>query len=160
VRAILAALLLFVAQAATAELFKIVGPDGKVTYADKPPFDAKTAKITEIKVESYNGPPQINPTAAKPDWAAILKRPLYGQQASAAGLVMYSAEWCGPCKRAKKYMDAKGIAYVALDIDKNPEDKAECNRLGGGGIPLFLKGTKTMKGFSEAKLDSFLKGGA
>jgi mycoredoxin len=33
---------------------------------------------------------------------------------------MYATSWCRDCRAAKKFLDARGIAYEEIDIDKNP----------------------------------------
>jgi glutaredoxin len=32
-------------------------------------------------------------------------------------LAVYSAGWCGDCRRLKRFLDAAGIAYRTIDID-------------------------------------------
>lgn len=31
--------------------------------------------------------------------------------------VLLGAEWCGPCKRVKKFLDNRGIEYDYVDVD-------------------------------------------
>lgn len=142
---------------AVAGMYKIVGPDGRVSYADTPPADAKSARVSEFKVKSYSGPAVAGSLAALPDWQAILRRPLAEQGARRGGVVMFSAAWCGYCQRAKRYMDAKGVAYDEIDIDKDARGKEEHQRLGARGVPFFVVGSKTLAGFSEAALDKLLR---
>lgn len=33
---------------------------------------------------------------------------------------VYGTEWCGDCKRAKKVLDERKVAYNWTDIDKDP----------------------------------------
>ena len=33
------------------------------------------------------------------------------------GITMYGADWCGDCRRAKRVLDADGIAYEYIDVD-------------------------------------------
>ena len=139
-----------VAMPSGAQVFKWTDSAGKTHYGDKPPEDAKKQEL-KITAKSYDGPPQIE------DWAAILRRPtnVAGLQARAAsgGLTMFSATWCGPCKRAKAYMAQKGIAYRDVDIEASESNAKEYADFGGGGIPLFIAGEKRMRGFSPGALD-------
>ena len=37
-----------------------------------------------------------------------------------ATLTMYSTTWCGYCRRLKTLLDREGIAYVEVDIERDP----------------------------------------
>ncbi len=143
---VLAATLL--ALGASAQVFKWTDAQGKVHYGDKPPDDAKRQEL-RVPSKSYDGPPQIQ------DWAAIIRRPtsVAGLQPNTAGIAMFSATWCGPCKRAKAYLKQKGVAYRDVDIEGSDANAAEFESYGGGGIPFFISGSKRMRGFSPEGLD-------
>ena len=38
-------------------------------------------------------------------------------------VVVYGANWCGPCQKVKEELEAAGIQYVFRDIDSNPTFK-------------------------------------
>lgn len=59
-----------------------------------------------------------------------------------AKVLMYGAEWCGYCARARRLLDAKGIAYEQIDIDLVPGASAEMKaRTGRTSIPqIFING--------------------
>lgn len=33
---------------------------------------------------------------------------------------MYTAKWCGDCRRAKEFMQEKNVSYEEVDIEENP----------------------------------------
>ena len=136
---------------AAAQVYKWKDSTGKVHYGDAPPGDAKKEEV-KIQAKSYDGPPKIE------NWAAIIRRPtdVEGLKPRAAGLTMFSAVWCGPCKRAKAYMAQKGIGYRDIDIEASDANAAEFRSYGGGGVPLFIAGPKSMRGFSPAALDQLV----
>ena len=35
-------------------------------------------------------------------------------------VTVYSTSWCGDCRRTKRILNEKGIAYTEIDIDANP----------------------------------------
>ncbi len=35
-------------------------------------------------------------------------------------IVIYTTTWCPDCRAAKKFLQAKGLAYEEIDIEKNP----------------------------------------
>ncbi|APV50094.1 hypothetical protein BWI17_10600 [Betaproteobacteria bacterium GR16-43] len=137
-----------VALGAGAQVFKWTDSQGKTHYGDKPPEDVKRQEL-RVPSKSYDGPPQIQ------DWAAIIRRPtkVASLQPNTAGITMFSATWCGPCKIAKAYLKEKGIAYRDVDIEGSEANAAEFDSYGGGPIPFFVAGPKSMRGFSPEALD-------
>jgi glutaredoxin len=68
--------------------------------------------------------------------------------------IMYSASWCGVCKKAKRYFEENGITYTEYDVEKSAKGEAEFKRLGAKGVPVILVGNRRMNGFS---VDGFEK---
>ena len=62
--------------------------------------------------------------------------------ATAPKIVMYSADWCGYCARARRLLDAKGTAYEEIDVDVVPGARQEMRRAAGGStVPqIFING--------------------
>lgn len=132
---------------AHAGMYKLVNPDGTVTYTDQAP-DAKsaTAKVTEIKVKTYPEPVNARP-APKPGFTP--------SAISARKLTMFSATWCGVCRQAKAYLNAQKIPYDEVDVDSAP-GAASFAKLGGKGVPMFQVGDATMTGFSPEGIAGLL----
>ena len=47
-------------------------------------------------------------------------------------MIVYSATWCGDCRRAKRFLDTHGIEYTLVDIDTDQDAAREVVRLNGG----------------------------
>lgn len=47
-------------------------------------------------------------------------------------MIVYSTNWCGDCRRSKRFLDRHGIQYELIDIDGNREAASEVVRLNGG----------------------------
>jgi glutaredoxin len=62
---------------------------------------------------------------------------------------MFSAEWCGFCRKARRYFKANGVTFRERDIEKDAAARREYERLGGNGLPLILVGDQRLSGFSE-----------
>ena len=62
-------------------------------------------------------------------------------------IVMYSAENCGYCKKAKSYFNANNISFTELDINKSALAKRQWKKLNWTGVPLILIGERKMRGF-------------
>lgn len=43
------------------------------------------------------------------------------QELSQHKLVVYSTTWCPDCRRLKMVLDAAGVSYREIDIDKDPK---------------------------------------
>lgn len=71
-------------------------------------------------------------------------------------IVLYSADWCGWCKKAKQHLDRKGINYEIRDID-HPDNLAELvAKTGQNGIPVLDVGGRVVKGFSPERYDELI----
>ena len=132
-------LILLMPFVAIAEIYKTIDENGRVIFSDKP---SETAEIVEIKVNSVEGP------ATVAEYSLGIS--------TSSKVVMYSTEWCGVCKKAKKYMQTNDIDFKEYDIEKNTNAKRKFKKLGGRGVPLILVGDQRMSGFSVRKLDSML----
>jgi glutaredoxin len=65
-----------------------------------------------------------------------------------ARVVLFSASWCGACKRAKRYLDGRGISYLERDIDADSSARREVQRvLGRVAIPLLDVDGRFISGF-------------
>lgn len=125
-----------------AEVYKHVDKQGRVHFSDRPPAKQKSEKITIRKINSIKGP------------AVVTKK--RGKSANNKNkIVMYSAEWCGVCKRAKRYFNANKISFVEYDIDKSRKAKREFQKLQGKGVPLILVGDYKMAGFDQRFFDKY-----
>ncbi len=57
-----------------------------------------------------------------------------------AQITMYSALWCGDCRRSKKFLDSKNVAYHYIDIelDEAASDKVIAINGGFRSIPVIV----------------------
>ena len=138
----LAAVALLLGGTAVAALaqYKIVGPDGKVTYTDKPP----TAS-------------DIRPTkgTAAPSGSAGL--PYETRQAmSKYPVTLYSTKSCLGCDHARQALKARGIPFNEFSVSTDADFAAFQARFGGTTSPIILVGTQVMKGYSSNDLSSYL----
>jgi glutaredoxin len=54
-------------------------------------------------------------------------------------LTVYGNPWCGDCRRAKKFLQTRGVAFREVNIDENPEAVELVMRVNDGRrkIPTF-----------------------
>jgi glutaredoxin 3 len=80
-------------------------------------------------------------------------------------VVMYGADWCGYCARARALLERKGVVFEEIDTDLVPGARAEARtRSGRSTIPQIFIGEHSVGGADElaaleadGRLDSLLK---
>jgi glutaredoxin len=81
-------------------------------------------------------------------------------------VIIYGAEWCGPCHQAAAYLRQRGIQYVEKDIEKDQAASQEMRAklraagLSGGSIPVIDVRGRVLQGFSASAIESALGKGA
>ncbi|NRF65500.1 glutaredoxin family protein [Aquincola sp. S2] len=147
-------LIVWLSAAHAQTLYKSIGPDGKVVYSDRPPAEGRVDKTLQFE----NLPSSAVP-AATLSYVEQLKRMKQSALPPTNGLVLYSAAWCGYCRKAKAFLAGKGVSYQEIDID-TPDGKAAFAQAGGGrGVPLLLVNGQKIQGFSPEAYEFALAGG-
>ena len=103
-------------------------------------------------------PPPMSPEDMKRALQVDYRRLAARMKAERKGprIIMYSANWCGACRRAKSFMNSKGIDYEERNVD-NPGPKAELiKKSGGRSIPVFDIDGRILKGFNPARLQKVI----
>lgn len=134
------ALLLALASAPGTALaqFKVVGPDGRVTYTDRPPADAPPGQVQPMRRDGA-------PAAAAAALPAELQ-PL----AARFPVTLYTGTDCTPCDAARKLLQQRGIPYSER-VASSDDDVAALQRLTGGRtVPALTVGSQALRGFLES----------
>src|SRR5690606_29212363 len=127
VRSLPLAALLFAA-AAHAQ-YKIVGPDGRVTYTDRPPASVPAERVVPM---SRSGAEEASADAALP----LELR----QVASRYPVTLYTAVNCAPCDTGRQLLSQRGIPYAERTVSTT-EDTQALERLSGGReVPVLTIG--------------------
>ncbi|MES2070506.1 MAG: glutaredoxin family protein [Pseudomonadota bacterium] len=123
---------------ASAQLYKSVGPDGKVTYSDAPP--PPSAKRLELKSLATGG--EINTSNFPADLAGpVGKNPV----------AIYTAPSCGICGEAKSMLKSNGIPFLEKTVKSN-EDIEKLKQVSGGALlPVMVVGSKKVSGYESAE---------
>ena len=126
-----------------AQVFRIVGPDGKVTFSDKPPVE------TNAKVSAGSG--------ASGGGVATASLPFELRQvAQKYPVTLYTGENCGPCQSARSMLISRGIPFAEKSV-VTPEDSQALQRLSGENtLPFATIGGQQLKGFSDSEYTQFL----
>jgi glutaredoxin 3 len=143
--------------------WQYVDASGRVAFVKRleevPP--AYRAGAGRIELEAKQPAPGGRATAAKggSTRTASARRPWAG---AAAGpeVVIYTAPWCGWCRKALAYLDQKGVPYENRDIEANPANKSELlQRSGRTSIPFLVIGGESVRGFDQARIEELLARG-
>jgi len=128
------------------QIFRIVGPDGRVTFSDKPPLDAN-AKAAAAPAVSLSGGGSAQ-TASLP----MELRNAVGRYP----VTLYTAPGCVPCGTGRAMLSARGVPFTEKTVTTN-EDIEALKRLGGAtSVPFLTIGGQQLKGFSEVEWAQFL----
>jgi len=72
-------------------------------------------------------------------------------------VVVYTATWCGWCRRTLAWLDEHGVAYDNRDIEVDPRNREELiAKSGGTGIPLVEIGGTLIQGFAPDEMARLL----
>jgi glutaredoxin len=141
----LAALLALATTPALA-LYKVVGPDGRVTYTDRAPADTN-ARITTLGPQG-TGVIEV----AAPDALPLALR----QTAARYPVRLYTSDDCAPCDAGRQLLLQRGVPYAEKRIVGN-EDAAELERMfGARTVPSLSIGTQALRGLSASEWNAFL----
>ena len=128
-----------------AQLYKWVGPDGKVNYTDTPP--PPSARSSEKKTLNEG-----NTVAANLPYAlaqTVKKNPV----------TLYTMSDCTPCTQSRNLLTSRGIPFTEKTI-QTPEDLAQLKKLGGSQLPFLLIGSSSEEGFEASQWNSRLTAAA
>ena len=55
-------------------------------------------------------------------------------------IVMYGAEWCGDCRRSKRFLDSNNVAYEYINIEEDAAATEKVLEINGGmkSIPVII----------------------
>jgi glutaredoxin len=124
-------------------VYRIVGPDGRVTFSDRPP------PATDVRAVGSTG------SSAAPDSTGQLPFQLR-QVVVRYPVTLYTAKECAPCNSGRNLLNARGIPYTEKLID-TPEDGDALKRLSGeASLPFLTIGGQQIKGYSDTEWTQFL----
>lgn len=132
---------------AGAQVYRIVGPDGRVTFSDKPPAET-----------SAKAAPTAASTGRTEGGTASGALPFELRQvANRYPVTLYSGPNCVPCGTGRSFLSQRGIPFSEKSVS-SPEDIEALGRISGGSasLPLLTVGGQQLKGYSEHEWSQFL----
>jgi glutaredoxin len=138
-------LLLGVAVAQAQTVYRIVGPDGKVTFSDKPPVTPATVSVTGAGGK---------PVAARAEDSVL---PFELRQSMARyPVTLYAGPGCVPCNAGRLLLQGRGIPYSEFNVSSNADIEALQRISGDNSLPFLSIGGQKIKGFSQTEWSQFL----
>src|SRR5450830_1687637 len=141
--AICAALLLAAGLAQAQTIYRVVGPDGKVTFSDKPPVAAANVSTTEAggKAMGTSGP--ALPFELR-------------QVGSKYPVTLYTSSNCAPCGSGRALLSSRGVPFAEKTVT-TAEDSEALQRISGeSSLPFLTIGSQQIKGFADSEWTQFL----
>ncbi|MDT0138536.1 glutaredoxin family protein [Acidovorax sp. PRC11] len=128
--------------AAAQTVYRIVGPDGKVTFSDRAP-DAQTA------------PDIANGRRSAGAGGSSLPYELQ-QIATRFPVVLYTGSDCAPCASARNLLVGRGVPFTERTVSTN-EDIDALQRLSGStSLPFGTIGSQQLSGYSDTEWAQYL----
>ena len=126
------------------QVYRHVGPDGRVVYSDQPP--AANAKPAATGAQA--GAPAASSTAGLPfELRQVTQR---------YPVTLYTSAECAPCDTGRSMLTTRGIPFDERTV-KTAQDGEALQRLSGqSSLPLLAIGTQQLKGFSDAEWTQYL----
>jgi glutaredoxin len=124
-------------------LFKIVGPDGRVTYSDRPPPGAEGRALQVNRDGSIATNDTSLPYALR---QVMAKFPV----------TLYTAEKCEACEQGRALLTRRGVPFAEKTATSD-EDRAAWQRLvGGEQAPVLMVGAQVLRGYTPTAWEETL----
>jgi glutaredoxin len=141
----LSAIIGFSSQISAQQLYRIVGPDGRVTFSDQPPPPSANSKVTTGRGGSFA---ETSGGAALPfELRSVVQR---------FPVTLYTGKDCGPCDAGRNMLRNRGIPFTERTVEGNEDIEALKRLTGDVSLPLATVGSQQMKGYSESEWTQFL----
>jgi glutaredoxin len=121
-------------------LYKVVGPDGKVSYTDRPPADkpSQSLKTNGSSADTASLPFEVR------------------QAASRYPVTLYTSSECGPCDQGRSALKARGVPFTEKTVQSAEDDKALQAQEGTRNLPVLRIGKQQLKGFLASDWNGYL----
>lgn len=124
--------------------YKVVGPDGRVTYTDRPPSDA-SARVTPMRRDGVIDAPAAD--ALPPDLRRIAEK---------YPVTLYASADCAPCDDARRLLQQRGVPYTEKRVVTEDDAAALQALFGGRTVPSLTIGAQALRGLAAAEWNAYL----
>lgn len=130
--------------ASTQGIYRIVGPDGRVTFSDKPPTSSEKATA-------------LSPSGRSSENGAASELPFELREATKRyPVTLYTGDNCEPCGAARNLLTTRGVPYTERTIT-TAQDVEAFKRMGmQPTVPVATVGGQRLKGYSQSEWSEYL----
>ncbi|MDZ4075906.1 MAG: glutaredoxin family protein [Hylemonella sp.] len=125
-------------------IYRIVGPDGRVTFSDKPPTRSEKATA-------------LSPSGRSNEGGGASELPFELREAmNRYPVTLYTGDNCEPCGAARSLLNRRGVPYTERTIT-TAQDIEALQRMGmEATVPIATIGGQRLKGYLEGDWSSYL----
>ncbi len=128
------------------QIYRIVGPDGRVTFSDQPP-PAGASNVKAAPVVTMQGGGSVENAGLPAELRTV---------ANKYPVTLYSGPNCDPCTSGRAMLSGRGIPFTEKLI-ATPQDFDAFKRLHGSpSLPLLTIGGQQLKGYSDVEWAQYL----
>ena len=132
---------LLLAGAAQAQMYRHIGPDGRVTYSDRPPvFGARPIST-------------IGPEDSPADTGLPYQ---IHQIAQSYPVTLYTSSGCEACNAGRSLLIHRGIPFHEKTVQSNDDITALRQLSGGNSLPVLTIGEQRLSGYSDQDWNRYL----
>ncbi|NMM84647.1 NrdH-redoxin [Rhodococcus sp. SRB_17] len=125
-------------------VYRIVGPDGKVTFSDRAPGnDAEPARAGRAGAAPEAGQATALPYELR-------------QIATRFPVTLYTGADCTPCASARNLLVQRGVPFTERTVASNEDIDALQRLSGGSSLPFGTIGGQQLTGFSDSEWTQYL----
>ncbi len=125
--------------------YKVVGPDGKVTYTDRQPT-ASEGRVSSLGARS------VAPTATDSNLPFELRQPVARYPVT----LYVSGGNCEPCEASRQLLRQRGVPFTEKQILSAEDSEALERVTGGRDVPALSIGAQTLRGLAASVWGSYL----
>jgi glutaredoxin len=132
---------------AGAQVYRIIGPDGRVTFSDRPPPDAKGTPAQSLPMPATSGGSAGGAVLPAEVRAAANRFPV----------VLYTGVDCNACALARDFLASRGVPYTERTVSTDDDARALGRLMGGTPrVPFATIGGQHVLGFADTEWSQYL----
>lgn len=139
---------------ATAQtVFRTVGPDGRVSFSDRPPARAGAP------AQPGTPPPSSAPATPTASQATGLATGLpyeLGQIVRRYPFTLYTMAECIPCTEARQFLSQRGVPFTERSVSTAADQQVLRQLSGQASVPFATLGSQHLQGFSASTWTEYL----
>lgn len=129
--------------------YKVVAPDGSVTYTDRPPVTSNV-KVTPLSRRD-------GATAAPPADAATMQLPQDLRSVAARyPVLLYTTSECPACDSGRQLLQQRGVPYTEKQVLLEPDAAALEKAVGWRTVPSLAIGAQALRGYNSVEWAAYL----